>query len=115
MARVELLDVTVDGPREVFVAGRGARGASATASDPDGRRMGGRMIGGMIGGTIGRVVTLIVTSTAAVALASPLPSSAVTVTTYVACTAASNMTPVPTVICPPASMTNEDASAPVRL
>ena len=114
MAGVELLDVTVDGPLEVLVAGRGARGPPPPPPIPmggDGRQDDRPMIGG----TIGRVMTLIVTSTAAVALASPLPSSAVTVTTYVACTAASNVTPVATVICPPASMTNEDASAPVRL
>ena len=67
----------------------------------------------MIGGP---AVTVMVTSTVAVALASPLPSSAVTVTTYVVLRGdASNVTPVATVIWPLLSMLNEDESAPERL
>ena len=64
----------------------------------------------------GPAVTVMVTSTIAVALASPLPSSAVTVTTYVSCVAISKVTPVATVIWPlSASMLNEPESAPERL
>ena len=62
----------------------------------------------------GPAVTVMVTSTVAVALASPLPSSAVTVTTYVSCVAISKVTPVATAIWPLLSMLNEPESAPER-
>ena len=64
----------------------------------------------MIGRT-GPAVTVMVTSTVAEA---PSGSLASTMTAYSSFIAASNVTPMPTVIWPSLSMSKEDASAPER-